>query len=105
MTTARINHIGTLIASTALTLLLALLSTAAQSETVRLGQIVPLTGPLANVGKEISAVSQAAFAQHNANSSLQIATCQSAVQPLFQRFRKTPSVCCHVLALLDAWRK
>jgi branched-chain amino acid transport system substrate-binding protein len=73
MTTVHINHIGTLIASIALTLLLALLSTAAQSETVRLGQIVPLTGPLANVGKEISAVSQAAFAQHNANSSLQIA--------------------------------
>jgi branched-chain amino acid transport system substrate-binding protein len=42
----------------------------AESNPVRVGQIVPLSGPLANVGKEISAVTRAAFAEHNANSKL-----------------------------------
>jgi branched-chain amino acid transport system substrate-binding protein len=37
----------------------------AQGDVVRLGQIVPLTGPLANVGKEIKAATEAAIAQHN----------------------------------------
>lgn len=40
----------------------------AQTDLVKLGQIVPLSGPLANVGKEINAATQAAFDQHNANS-------------------------------------
>jgi branched-chain amino acid transport system substrate-binding protein len=44
----------------------------AQNSPVRVGQIVPLSGSLANVGKEISAVTQAAFAEHNANSKLTI---------------------------------
>lgn len=41
----------------------------AQNEIMRIGQIVPLTGPLSNVGKEITAVTQAAFDEHNAKST------------------------------------
>ena len=44
----------------------------AQSGVVRLGQIVPLTGPLGNVGKEIKAASEAAISQHNATSKPKI---------------------------------
>ncbi len=54
---------------TALALSLVLLPaswTWAQGGVVRFGQIVPLSGALANVGKEISAATQAAFDQHNA---------------------------------------
>lgn len=47
-------------------------SSFAQTEVVRLGQIVPLTGPLANVGKEIKAATEAAIAQHNATSKPRI---------------------------------
>ena len=44
----------------------------AQSNTVRLGQIVPLSGGLANVGKEINDVTKATIARHNSQSKLQI---------------------------------
>jgi branched-chain amino acid transport system substrate-binding protein len=44
----------------------------AQNEAVKLGQIVPLSGSLANVGKEIQAATQAAIAQHNASSKPRI---------------------------------
>jgi branched-chain amino acid transport system substrate-binding protein len=44
----------------------------AQTEVVRLGQIIPLTGALANVGKEIEAATQAAISMHNANSKVRI---------------------------------
>lgn len=44
----------------------------AQGDAVRLGQIVPLSGPLANVGKEIKAATEAAIAMHNASSKPQI---------------------------------
>jgi branched-chain amino acid transport system substrate-binding protein len=47
-------------------------SASAKSQTVRIGQIVPLTGALANVGKEINSVTQAALAEHNASSKLTI---------------------------------
>jgi branched-chain amino acid transport system substrate-binding protein len=45
---------------------------AAAQDAVRLGQIVPLSGPLANVGKEINAATQAALDQHNASSKPRI---------------------------------
>jgi branched-chain amino acid transport system substrate-binding protein len=44
----------------------------AQPDAVRIGQIVPLSGPLANVGKEINRVTQATIDRHNANSKLKI---------------------------------
>lgn len=44
----------------------------AQQAPIRLGQVVPLSGPLANVGKEINAATLAAFAQHNARSKPRI---------------------------------
>lgn len=44
----------------------------AQTEVVRLGQIVPLSGPLSNVGKEIQAATEAAIAMHNASSKPRI---------------------------------
>jgi branched-chain amino acid transport system substrate-binding protein len=44
----------------------------AQQNAVRLGQIVPLTGGLANVGKEINDVTQATIARHNSLSKLKI---------------------------------
>jgi len=44
----------------------------AQNDVVRLGQIVPLSGPLANVGKEINAVTKAAIEQHNASGKPKI---------------------------------
>lgn len=44
----------------------------AQPQTVRLGQIVPLSGPLANVGKEINSATLAALSQHNEGSRLKI---------------------------------
>jgi branched-chain amino acid transport system substrate-binding protein len=44
----------------------------AQTSVVRLGQIVPLSGPLGNVGKEIKAATEAAIAQHNATSKPKI---------------------------------
>jgi branched-chain amino acid transport system substrate-binding protein len=44
----------------------------AQSNKVRLGQIVPLSGGLANVGKEINDVTLATFARHNSSSNLKI---------------------------------
>jgi ABC-type branched-subunit amino acid transport system substrate-binding protein len=43
-----------------------------QPNVVRLGQIVPLSGGLANVGKEINDVTLAAIAKHNAQSKLKI---------------------------------
>lgn len=43
-----------------------------QSNVVRLGQIVPLSGGLANVGKEINAVTLATIARHNSLNKLQI---------------------------------
>ncbi len=69
MATALVKPKCTLMTLVASALLITLSCASAQSETVRLGQIVPLTGPLANVGKEINAVTQAAFAEHNANSN------------------------------------
>lgn len=45
---------------------------ASAQENARLGQIVPLSGPLANVGKEIAAATAAAIAQHNQNYKLQV---------------------------------
>jgi ABC-type branched-subunit amino acid transport system substrate-binding protein len=54
-------------------LLISLVGFAGQAqESVRLGQIVPLSGPLANVGKEIATVTQAAIDQHNKTNRLQI---------------------------------
>lgn len=44
----------------------------AQTSAVRLGQIVPLSGGLANVGKEINAVTLATIARHNSSSKLKI---------------------------------
>lgn len=44
----------------------------AQQTTVRLGQVVPLSGGLANVGKEINEVTKATIARHNSQSKLQI---------------------------------
>ena len=44
----------------------------AQSNVARLGQIVPLSGGLANVGKEINEVTKATLAQHNSQSKIQI---------------------------------
>ena len=44
----------------------------AQSSVARLGQIVPLSGGLANVGKEINEVTKATLAQHNSQSKIQI---------------------------------
>ena len=44
----------------------------AQSTVVRLGQIVPLSGGLANVGKEINDVTKATIARHNSLNKLQI---------------------------------
>jgi branched-chain amino acid transport system substrate-binding protein len=53
--------------------LLANLSVAhAQTDVVRIGQIVPLTGGLANVGKEINAVTQATIAQYNSTGKFKI---------------------------------
>jgi branched-chain amino acid transport system substrate-binding protein len=43
-----------------------------QSSPVRLGQIVPMSGGLANVGKEINDVTQATIARHNSLSKLKI---------------------------------
>lgn len=43
-----------------------------QSNVVRLGQIVPLSGGLANVGKEINDVTLATITRHNAQSKLKI---------------------------------
>jgi branched-chain amino acid transport system substrate-binding protein len=43
-----------------------------QSNVVRLGQIVPLSGGLANVGKEINDVTKATIARHNSLSKLKI---------------------------------
>jgi branched-chain amino acid transport system substrate-binding protein len=47
-------------------------SALAQGEVVRLGQVLPMTGPLANVGKEIKASTEAAIAQHNLTSKPRI---------------------------------
>lgn len=44
----------------------------AQQNTVRLGQIVPLTGGLANVGKEINDVTLATISRHNSLNKLKI---------------------------------
>lgn len=44
----------------------------AQTNPVRLGQIVPLTGGLANVGKEINEVTKATIERHNSQSKIKI---------------------------------
>lgn len=44
----------------------------AQQNAVRLGQIVPLSGGLANVGKEINDVTLATIARHNSTSKVKI---------------------------------
>ncbi len=47
-------------------------SAIAQSDVVRFGQVLPLSGPLANVGKEIQAATQAAVDAHNSTQKLRI---------------------------------
>lgn len=44
----------------------------AQTNPVRLGQIVPLTGGLANVGKEINEVTKATIERHNTRAKLKL---------------------------------
>jgi branched-chain amino acid transport system substrate-binding protein len=44
----------------------------AQTSVVRIGQILPLSGGLANVGKEINDVTQATIARHNSTGKVKI---------------------------------